>query len=230
MLWFADTSWEDPDLYRFLADLESYWEIDIHKHVDGRNPLQVAEQKKIIPNQRHAPCTLELKILPFVKYLKAMPKPVTVALGMDWKETHRMERPKAEYEKMEGVTVDFPLMWEPYETRPYAQVVASWGIPIPSLYLEGFPHNNCGGRCVKQGVAEWKRLKIHRPKDFAMVRDWERDQRGKGGARANYAIARDQSGGEVKPKTMAEIEREAEPQDGQLPLAIDDAINCFCSY
>ena len=24
-LWFADTSWEDEDLYRFLKDLEAYW-------------------------------------------------------------------------------------------------------------------------------------------------------------------------------------------------------------
>ena len=24
-LWFADTSWEDEDLYRFLIDLEEYW-------------------------------------------------------------------------------------------------------------------------------------------------------------------------------------------------------------
>jgi 3'-phosphoadenosine 5'-phosphosulfate sulfotransferase (PAPS reductase)/FAD synthetase len=28
-LWFADTSWEDEDLYRFLEDLETYWKITI---------------------------------------------------------------------------------------------------------------------------------------------------------------------------------------------------------
>ena len=31
ILWFADTNWEDEDLYRFLKDLESYWEMEIQR-------------------------------------------------------------------------------------------------------------------------------------------------------------------------------------------------------
>ena len=96
-LWFADTSWEDEDLYRFLKDLESYWGVTIVRYVDGRTPLEVAEQASIIPNQRRAPCSLQLKIKPFTKYIKAMPKPLTVHLGLDYTEMHRAERPKVEY-------------------------------------------------------------------------------------------------------------------------------------
>ena len=51
-LWFADTSWEDEDLYRFLIDLEEYWGVTIVRYTDGRTPLEVAEQASIIPNQR----------------------------------------------------------------------------------------------------------------------------------------------------------------------------------
>ena len=29
ILWFADTSWEDEDLYRFLIDLENFWDKEI---------------------------------------------------------------------------------------------------------------------------------------------------------------------------------------------------------
>ena len=70
-LWFADTSWEDEDLYRFLADLESFWGVTIVRYTDGRTPLEVAEKASIIPNQRRAPCSLQLKIKPFTKSLTA---------------------------------------------------------------------------------------------------------------------------------------------------------------
>ena len=45
-LWFADTLWEDEDLYRFLKDLESRWEKKIVRFTDGRTPLQLAEEQK----------------------------------------------------------------------------------------------------------------------------------------------------------------------------------------
>ena len=38
-LWFADTLWEDEDLYRFLKDLEARWNKKIVRYTDGRTPL-----------------------------------------------------------------------------------------------------------------------------------------------------------------------------------------------
>lgn len=226
-LWFADTGWEDEDLHRFIADCMSRWSGELVIHRDGRTPLEIAEEHNIIPNQRLAPCTFELKIEPFVEYLSGFPKPVTVHLGLNWDEQHRMARPRASYEEIDGVAVDFPLMWEPYCWDTQAEV-RSWGIEIPRLYKMGFPHNNCGGRCVKQGVGEWNRLRVHFPERFAEVRDWELEQRAKGGARANYAICRDRSGGTVKSLTLAEIEQRNQPvEDG---IVQGDMFACFCSY
>jgi 3'-phosphoadenosine 5'-phosphosulfate sulfotransferase (PAPS reductase)/FAD synthetase len=226
-LWFADTAWEDEDLYRFLNDCVLRWGCEFVTYRDGRTPLQVAEDHKIISNQRMAPCTHDLKIKPFRRYIESLPKPLTVLIGLDWREQHRMARPKANYEALEGVSVDFPLMWTPYEYRPYETVIRDWGIEPPRLYAYGFPHNNCGGRCVKQGIAEWLRLRDTFPERFAEVRDWEQAQRAKGEARANYAIARDQSGGDVKPLTLAEIEsRDAEQQ---AACGMEDMFSCFCS-
>ena len=73
VLWFADTKWEDEDLYRFLDDLEKFFQIPIQRYVDGRTPLEVAEQRKLIPNNRMAPCSLELKVYPFSKFVKQLP-------------------------------------------------------------------------------------------------------------------------------------------------------------
>jgi hypothetical protein len=228
-LWFADTSWEDPDLHRFMRDCMARWGGELVRYCDGRTPLEVAEDHHIIPNSRIAPCTFELKIQPFVKFLATVPKPLTVHLGLDWSEMHRMEAPKRNYEAIEGVTVDYPLMWKPYEFRNYFDVIRSeWGIETPDLYRQGWSHNNCGGRCVKQGQRDWRRLLIQRPADFAEVRDWEQDQRAKGGPRADFAILRSKAGGVSTPITLLELEKSQEPDDSQPTQ--EDMFACFCSY
>ncbi len=227
-LWFADTLWEDEDLYRFLADLMRRWGGELAVHRDGRTPLDVAEYEQIIPNQKYAPCSRSLKIRPFVKFLADFPKPVTVLLGLGWNEQHRMAAPKKNYEAIEGVTVNYPLMWKPLEYRPYQEVVRSWGIEPPRLYSYAFSHNNCGGRCVKQGIKEWLRLRQHFPERFAEVRDWEQAQRAKGGARAAYGIIRDQRDNTVKSVTLAELERREFPADDEPSQ--DDMFGCMCEY
>ena len=65
-LWFADTLWEDETLYQFLADLEKRWDKRIVRHTDGRTPLEVADEKQLIPNSLAAPCSHELKQKPFL--------------------------------------------------------------------------------------------------------------------------------------------------------------------
>ena len=233
ILWFADTSWEDEDLYRFLADCEARWGITVTRFCDGRTPLEVAEQASIIPNQRRAPCSLQLKVKPFTNFITDLPKPITVHLGLDFTEVHRMDRPKAEYEKIPGVTVDLPLMWEPVAMPPHRRVTEEWGLETPRLYKMGFPHNNCGGRCVRQGIKEFQRLKHAFPGRFAEVAEWEQRQREKGGARADYAILRDRRGGELRPMTLNAI---ADKMGEQIPLGVnmeesnEDVISCFCDY
>ena len=232
-LWFADTNWEDDDLYRFINDLEEFFGIPIHRHKDGRTPLEVAEQRSIIPNQRRAPCSLELKVYPFRKFIANLPKPLTVHLGLDWTEMHRAERPRKEYEAMAGVTLDLPLLWQPVANPPHRNITEQWGIKTPRLYDLGFPHNNCGGRCVKQGLKEWMRLRQTFPQRFDEVRDWETAQRNKGGARAHYAIARDQSKAKVTPLPLVELEDKN--MGRQLALTLEwegnsDNISCFCEY
>ena len=228
-LWFADTSWEDEDLYRFLIDLEEYWGVTIVRYPDGRTPLEVAEKQNIIPNQKIAPCSQVLKTRPFKAYIKDLPKPLTVHLGLDFTEMHRATRPKLEYEKLSGVTVDLPLLWEPVAKPPHRYTVEEWGIETPRLYKLGFPHNNCGGRCVRQGIKEWLRLKHTFPDRFTEVADWEQEQRAKGGARADYAIARDQSRGRATALPLYDIPM---VKGEQLPLGTsnEDVFSCFCSY
>jgi 3'-phosphoadenosine 5'-phosphosulfate sulfotransferase (PAPS reductase)/FAD synthetase len=228
-LWFANTSWEDQDLHRFLADCLARWGGEIEEYRDGRTPLEVAEDEHIIPNQKLAPCTHRLKIEPFAKFIERHPKPVTVLIGMKWTEGHRMKTPKDRYEAIPGVYVDFPLLWEPVFSEPEMDVVRSWGIEPPRLYKLGFSHNNCGGRCVKQGQAEWQRLRLTFPERFAEVRDWEQEQIAAGGAKAQYALLRDRKGGTLKPLTLKALEERTKGVAHVPPAPPEDRFDCFCS-
>tara|TARA_R100001594_G_C4053581_1_gene265443 strand:+ start:5396 stop:6181 length:786 start_codon:yes stop_codon:yes gene_type:complete len=231
-LWFADTNWEDEDLYRFLIDLENKWDKKIERYKHGLNPLEIAEKYQMIPNSKMIRCSFELKIKPFTRMIKQMEKPLTVHIGLDWSEQHRMQSPKSNYESIKGVSVEFPLMWKPYETLKYAKVVESWGIKSPRLYSYGFPHNNCGGRCVRQGMAEWKRLKQSFPERFNEVKDWELEQQTKSKTREGKAILTKQKDGNKTPITLHQLEKEwdAVGQQDMFKEYQGDNTGCFCVY
>lgn len=225
LLWFADTSWEDEDLYRFVDDCMVRWGGDLVRYKDGRTPLEVAEAKALIPNSMIAPCSFILKIEPFRRYLAALDAPVTVVIGYDWSEGDRRKRTEAEYAKL-GYACEFPLLWKPVEYRPLRWVVQDWGIEPPRLYGLGFPHNNCGGRCIRQGQREWLRLRHTFPERFAEVRDWEQTQRAKGGARAGRTILKEERGGKRIPLPLVDLEQRQEVVE---VVYGDDLFSCFCS-
>tara|TARA_R100001129_G_scaffold123016_2_gene85748 strand:- start:175 stop:930 length:756 start_codon:yes stop_codon:yes gene_type:complete len=222
ILCFMDTSWEDEDLYRFLDDLESYWEIEMVKLKDGRTPLQVGEDQKFILNSRVKACSKILKQQMFRRFIKKIDKPLTIHLGLDWSEEHRMAAPKKNYEKIKGVTVDYPLIWKPLIKKKYSEVVESWGIEIPRLYKLGFPHNNCGGRCIAQGKKEWKRLLNIFPERYKEVSDWEQKMR------KNLDTAKDKS--IVKGITLKELAKEKKDQLHMFEGTAEDSFGCFCDY
>jgi len=231
-VWFSDTSWEDDDLYRFRDECLKRWNIQYIEYREGRNPLEVSRDEHVIPNNFLAPCTFRLKIDPFTKFLQECAKPVTVALGLGWEEQHRMITPKKRYEAIEGVTVDYPLMWRPLEFRSYYQIVKDdWKIEPPRLYKMGFSHNNCGGRCVKQGQGDWRKLKINFPERFIKCRDWESDMR-TNPVNSNYAFLKTKQGGETHPLPLTEIEKSwlDIPCGNIFPNETEDMYGCFCGF
>lgn len=242
---FEDTTWEDADTYRFIADCLQRWGGKLYTHSQGKTPLQVFEKHSIIPNSIMAPCSFDLKIAPFADWLWKLPKPTTILSGLSWAEPQRINRilhyhrhnkkwrpPQGFARRIPGVYEDFPLLWKPLEYRPYAEVVRSWGIEPPRAYAYGFPHNNCGGRCIRQGVSEWKRLWLVWPDRFAEMRDWEQTQRAKGGARAGAAFCEVQVKGQPQRITLAELEQRWQQEAcGMLPLLeyTDDQSSCYCT-
>lgn len=233
IVWFADTSWEDEDLHRFKADCLLRWGVGYYEYRDGRNPLEVSRAQHVIPNNTLAPCTFRLKIEPFVSFIKEIEKPVTVLLGLGWEEQHRMKTPKERYEAIEGVTVDFPLMWKPLEFDSYYNIVKyKWNIEPPRLYKMGFSHNNCGGRCVKQGQGDWRKLYINFPERFEECKEWEKDMR-LNPTNANYAFLKSVVNKETVPLTLEELERIWELNPRYIttkPNTQEDMFACICGF
>ncbi len=232
-LWFADTSWEDEDLYAFLDWFEVWVGMPIVRYQDGRTPLQVAEDQQIIPNSMIAPCTIHLKLRPFVTYVKGLLEAghsVTVYIGYNWSEPHRMEITRSNYAKL-GVECVFPLVeWSPVEYRSITQIAAEWGCQVSRMYLMGYSHNNCGGRCVKQGIRDWLRTLHEFPERYTEVEAWEAAQRCKPG-RENYAIAREQVDGVRHGLPLSELRRRTQLKREQQPSLdlFNDGNSCMCN-
>ncbi len=202
---FMDTRMEDADNYRFMDDCKNRWNIPIIVLTEGRTPYEVSHSQNVIPNSRVAPCTFRLKIEVFRKWLATQEKPITIHIGYDFLEMHRIEATQKNYEAL-GYSVDFPLLWKPYEFRSYSQAIREdWGIEPPRMYGLGYTHANCGGLCVKQGQGDWIRTLINFPERYAQVEAWEQEMRTHSDAHANWSICKDQSNGEVKAVTLREL-------------------------
>jgi len=154
---FTDTLIEDPDLYRFLRESAKALNLELIEIADGRNPWQVFEDVKLQGNSRIAPCSKILKRETFNKWIKEnYPNgDFVVCLGIGWEESERLERAKINnpYE------VIAPLCDKPFIfPEDKEKILSSYGIEKPRLYDLGFSHNNCGGFCVRAGLAHFKNL------------------------------------------------------------------------
>lgn len=201
-LWFADTMMEDEDLYRFLNDAERVLDMPIERMADGRNPWQVFEDSRFIGNHRIDPCSQKLKRAFLQRQLKERfpGKTVHIYIGLDWMEMHRVNRAK-EYWATEGFETEFPLCWEPaLFPEDYAEIIQQHGIEPPRLYALGFPHNNCGGACVKAGLKQWALLWKTLPERYR----WHeaQEQRLRKLLKKNVAILTDRRGGRRRPMTL----------------------------
>lgn len=155
---FADTRIEDEDLYRFLVDIVRVLKCPFVWLQDGRTPWEVFRDVEYQGNSRIAPCSRVLKTDQVRTYLEARyaPGEAVVVLGIDWSEAHRVTRAAKAWEPYQ--------VWAPLCDPPYLsgedrkQFMHNLGIEVPRLYKHGFPHNNCGGFCVRAGQAQFKRL------------------------------------------------------------------------
>lgn len=224
-LLFADTLAEDPDLYRFLDDCADDLGLPITRVCDGRTPEQVDVDRKWLSNSRVAQCSLELKIKPCRRWLEENCDPADTVLyvGIDWSETQRIPgivKGWAPY------VVEFPLAGPPYASkREIDAELRRRGIERPLLNRLGYPHNNCGGACVRGGQAQFLHLLRTHPERFAAKEQHENHMRATLGQ--DVSILRDRSGGGLRPLPLTVLRQRAE-RDAENQIDLDDWGGCGC--
>ena len=162
-LLFCDTLIEDEDLYRFLDESAAKLGLPVVKIADGRTPWEVFKDKRYQGNTRTAHCSQVLKTELARTWIENNQPDATLVLGIDWQESERLGRAQKNWE----IPVIAPLCDKPWLTKDdMKNIVKSYGIALPRLYGMGFPHNNCGGFCVRAGLKQFKKLMENFPERF----------------------------------------------------------------
>ena len=227
----ADTRWEAPDLYTFVEAASEHLDVPVTWVADGRNPWEVFRDEKMIGSGRADLCSRILKreVLDKWRLANTTAENSIFYLGLDWTEAHRLNGTD-ERGGMKGIfapwTVEAPMMDEPIWDK--CKMIAEGkklGLPSPSLYDDGFSHNNCGGFCVKAGQAHFAHLLKMRPDTYAKNEAEEEKTRLIVG---DYSVMKDRRGGGPRRTLTMKTFRE-EIQAGTRTYDRDDWGGCGCS-
>lgn len=203
---FCDTLIEDEDLYRFIEEASKKLELPLVKLSDGRNPWQVFTDMGFQGNSRIAPCSKVLKTDVIWRYIKERNEPTKLVLGMNFDEPERYERAKKNWEKRSKlVEIYCPLVELFISEVKKNELLKFYDIKKPRLYDLGFPHNNCGGFCVRAGLSQFELLKREFPERFT----WHKEQQNelvKQRPEANKPFLRKQDEGTMRYITLEEFE------------------------
>ena len=222
-LLFADTLIEDPDLYRFLDEAAADVGARLVKVTEGRTPFDVFRDVRYLGNTRIAPCSRVLKQEPTRKWMEANAPDAVVVLGIDWTEEHRLDGARRGWAPFQ---VEAPLCDRPLVMKPdLLDELEARGIRRPSLYREGFVHNNCGGGCVRSGIGQFAHLYRQRPQTFALWEDAEAEMRSL--LLNNVTILRDRTGGSTRPMTLRELRNRIEAKPSMFDGEDWGGCGCF---
>jgi hypothetical protein len=158
LLYFNDTKSEDPDSYRFIAETRDKLAWPLVSDSDGRDIFQVFKDRRFMGNSRIDPCSEVLKRNRSAAFRKRFkPNDVRFFIGVGVWEKDRLDRAAPFWEpyRISSVLVDEEIY---DEQKLIAEITARENIALPSMYGHGFTHNNCGGFCVKAGLAHYAQL------------------------------------------------------------------------
>jgi hypothetical protein len=221
----ADTMVEDEDNWRFAKQVADRLDCEWTILADGRTPMQVGRDVRVVPNNRLAVCSRILKRELLRAHIDEHydPASTVILLGFDWAEPERMD---AAAPLWAPYRVQAPLMAPPYVSKPaLLQVFRDRGIEPPRMYAQGFTHANCGGACVRGGHAQWSLLlQVNRPRFL----DWEGEEaKTRAEIGKDVSILRDRTGGTLIPLTLQTF-RERLERDPTL-FDPDDWGACGCT-
>lgn len=216
---------EDEDTYRFIVDAHRNVGGELVFVEDGRDIWEVFKDDRFLGNSRLANCSKYLKQIPCRKWLDANcdPADTVVYVGIDWTETHRLPAIERAYLPY---TAKAPLTEQPYINKEdMLRSAENEGLTPPRLYAEGFPHNNCGGGCVRAGQGQFALLLRQNPERYKV---WERKEAElRDYLEADVAILRDRTKGTSVPLTLQAFRERIEVQPSMFDELDFGGCGCF---
>lgn len=206
---FADVLIEDEDLYAFNEAAAKIIGVPITRLCVGMTPWELFRKQGMIGNARFPICSIYLKREPLDDWYVQNRKPLEsiTYLGFDFSEHNRLDHIRqAKPDRL----FDAPMCWEPLWDKCRMRMEAdNLGLPRQKLYELGFPHNNCGGRCVRAGITHFVHLLKVLPERFL---DWENEEQqtiseltARGISSSWSSILKDRRGGVTKSMTLREL-------------------------
>jgi hypothetical protein len=215
---FADVMIEHKDLYEFNQRAADLLGVPITRISLEISPWHLFRKEGLIGNDRSPICSIRLKREPLNAWMashfeldsqqgNALFEPAAVAIGFDFEEYHRLvdfQNAHPTWRVMAPMTE--PPLWDKCRMISEARRL---GFKTPELYVLGFPHNNCGGACVKAGISHFVHLYRVLPAKFL---EWELEEqatqqefRRRGIENWNFTILKDRRGGKTKPLSLREL-------------------------
>ena len=167
VLIFADVLIEHPDLYDFNRRAEDKLGVQITRICVGKTPWQIFREQGLIANARFPICSIRLKREPLNQWMEQnyelsvnqqnmFKEHGVVVLGFDWNELHRVSEFQLEHPTwaLSAPMTDAPI-WDKCKMLSECERL---GFKKQTLYELGFPHNNCGGACVRAGISHFVHL------------------------------------------------------------------------
>lgn len=174
---FADTGWEAPETYEYLATLERLLSITIDRvGVPGGMRAKIRARAGF-PARKQRWCTRELKVEP----LRAYHDRVAEETGRDTVSVVGIRAEESD-DRAKMVAFGFDDRWGGYVWRPMIDAsvaeVLAWhhraGVPVNPLYLRGHGRVGCYP-CIYATKEEIRLWAMHSPESVAEVAALERE-------------------------------------------------------
>lgn len=168
---YCDTGGEHPSNKKFLLDVEKWigQKILVLKNKKGFiDHFDVYRKSRFVKSHRGAMCTVVLK--KECRYEFQRPDDVHV-FGYTVEEKERARRFN-EYNF--ELSTDWILIRKDVSKDDCLGLLWKAGIQIPTLYEQGYNHNNCIG-CPRGGQGYWNKIRQDYPDQFKTMSEIERD-------------------------------------------------------
>jgi hypothetical protein len=171
----CETNNEDPDNYRFEADVMRWLNasVTILRSEEYASVPEVWHRRRYMAGVNGAPCTAEMKVAPRLAFQR--PDDIHVfGYTADREDVERFDRLRTTYFEL---TVRAPLIEQGITKAATLAMVERAGLTLPRSYTMGFPNANClQTGCVKAtSPAYWALYRHHFPENFAKTAAYARE-------------------------------------------------------